>query len=125
MPSHSYCSYGVSIFGYVHHFLFWQRQFNLIWFGFLSSLAPVHQPRMDIPCVWPTFWCYFCPCHIFSVVSIAILSIFFILSTVSTIVLSIEAKIRVRDLIKRFYHCLLQLVLHNLLLIYWLSHPQY
>ena len=83
MPSHSYCPYDVSIFGYVHHFLFWQRQFNLIWFDFLSSLAPVHQPLRDVACIWRTFWCYFCPCHIFSVVSIAILSNFLFIDSIN------------------------------------------
>ena len=45
---------------------------------------------------------YFCPCHIFNIVSKAILSILLILSAVSTLVLNNKAKICVRALTNRF-----------------------
>ena len=68
----------------------------------MCSLTPVHQPWWDSTCSWPVFRCYFCLRHIFSVVSTAILSIFFNLSTVSTFVLSNTAKTLIRVLIKCF-----------------------
>ena len=46
--------------------------------------------------------CYFGPCHILSVVLIAILSILLILSVVSTFVFKSRAKMRVSALTKRF-----------------------
>ena len=50
----------------------------------------------------PSSYGYLCPCHIFNVVSTAILSILLILSTVSALVLSNKVKIHVRALINRF-----------------------
>ena len=50
----------------------------------------------------PPPYSYFCPCHIFNVVSMAIWSVLLILSAVSTLVISNKAKICFRALINHF-----------------------
>ena len=92
----------VTILFYVHSLLLGQRQFDFAALSVLVSLAPVHSPGWDSTCFWKTSHCCFCPCHISSVVSTAILSIFLILSTVLTLVLSNSAKTRMIDLMNCF-----------------------
>ena len=100
--SYSNCFYYVTILFYVHSLLLGQRQFDFAALSVLVSLAPVHSPEWDSTCFWKTSHYCFCPCHISSVVSTAILSIFLILSTVLTLVLSNSAKTRMIDLMDCF-----------------------